>query len=296
MRKRKKLLRLQKLQRAFGSLIALVAINAILLYVKFVIIQDFTVSGLIINFVAIISILLGYYLGLGVSIVASFVFVIVNLAWLTTFELEANFLDYTRLLLIPSMTILSGYINLLQKETYLVYKHLNRNNQLLQIDEQTGLPNIEKLKQDIIKQNIIRKENKHYNYGLMMIKICFIDFLKSQMGAFKYDKMINQLVRNYQLFLGFQDEMFWVNDDSIVVLFPLGKYRKIKDAERQIKDFTYNLEFKDKKERTMVIDIQTSILLQQDIDKYFELSDTIEGLVLKLTRKVEEDIISEYTR
>ncbi|TLG75462.1 hypothetical protein [Culicoidibacter larvae] len=283
--------RLVKLQQVYGLLILLIIINGVLLYVKIFITQSFDWVDLIINFGALVAVSIGYFGGIAAAAIFGFLYIVWYTVWLTTYAPSPIWIDYVRIILIPTMCGMASYVRRLQIDVMIAYRRLKKAGAITLIDERVGIANLSAFEDDLGVQESIREQYPRYRYMVSILRIEFIDFIKDELGVEPFYDLINSLHIKYQNILSINEKMYWNGKDAFMFLLPYGAEERGKNLKRLLIEASLNTSTFEQ------LSIQVKYGMTNNIElKHIIQVKGVDGALYKLRQLTEEDIDGEYIR
>lgn len=198
---------------------------------------------------------------------ASYIFYI-NLAM----NIEINYICYIWMVCIPIVAITSGKLS----SNITVLQNTNRNlkeeyENLVRIDEQTGLGNIKLFYRDLDREMSKSKRHK-VPCTLMLVKLPYYKEIKKIIGENKTNKLIKDISNVISQCTRNEDEIYTIENDTIAIIMPNTDINGADIVRNRIKEGISNLNLKLMEEKKYVnIDNKVSILqYKKDISSAIE--------------------------
>lgn len=284
---------LHKLTWGYALLIGLALLQEQLVFWNIYETQAFTVQDLLFNAAALVALLAGLLLPVGVSVVAIFVYLVGYLVWLATYA-PPEVMIISWFLLIPANILVAALI-----KTFLIRtsRYLERITELErkipQVDPYTSLGNKEAFADAIVKQsNLARRYSDKYGFCLALFKIEFLPLVQESLGSERYAALLLELSDTIQKQLRYEDSKFFVDNGRFVVICPMTNVEFLESLTERIKKAMMDIPFTDQKERPLKLVIRSGALVFQP--EQFEKYENVDGVIAALERNTETDLIGEY--
>ncbi|WP_018751763.1 GGDEF domain-containing protein [Paenibacillus sanguinis] len=284
---------LHRLVWGYALLIAIALLQEQLVFWHIYTTQAFTVQDLLLNAAALLALLAGLLLPVGISIVGVFVFFVGYLVWLATYA-PPQVITISWLLLIPANILVATLI-----KTYLIRsgRYLERIRELERkiprTDPYTSLGNKDALADAIINQsNLARRNPEQYNFSLALFKIDFLPLVQESLGSQRYTALLQELSDTIQKQIRHEDSKFFVDHARFVIICPMTRAEFLEPLTERIKQAMMAVPFADLKGRPLKLVIRTGALVFQP--DQFEKYANVDSIIAALERNAETDLIGEY--
>lgn len=284
---------LHRLVWGYALLIAIALLQLQVIFWNTYVNQAFSVQDLLFNAAALVALLAGLLLPVGVSVVALFVFMVSYLVWLATFA-PPQVMLITWLLLIPANLLVAALI-----KTYLIRsgRYLERIKELeLKVpttDPYTSLGNKHAFADAIVNQaNLARRNPDKYSFCLVMFKIDFLPLVQESLGSRRYSALLLELSDTIQRQLRYEDSKFYIENGRFIIICPMTRNEFLEPLTERIKQTLMSVPFNDLRERPLKLVIRAGALVFRP--DQFEQYSNVEGIIASLERNTETDLIGEY--
>lgn len=255
--------------------------------------HTYGVEELLLNAAALVALLAGLLLPVGVSVVVIFVFMVCYLVWLATYA-PTDVLTGASFLLIPANAFVAALI-----KTYLIrasrfleqLERLGQRNP--QVDLHTTLGNKDAFADALVKQsNLARRHPEKYGFCVVMFKIEFLPLVQESLGSQGYAALLVDLSDTIQKQLRYEDYKFFIDQGRFIIICPLTPAGFLESLTNRIKKAMMDVPFMDLKGRWLKLVIRSGALVfhAEQFGKY----ENVDGIITALERNTETDLIGEY--
>lgn len=284
---------LHGLKWGYILLIAMALLQEVLVFWNIYNTQSYTLKDLLFNALALLALLVGMLLPVGVSVVAVFVFFVLYLVWLATYA-PPEVLVISWLLLIPANMLVAALIKtfMIRSNRFLErLEELERRNP--QVDPHTTLGNKEAFTDAIVKQsNLARRYPDRYGFCVAMFKIEFLPLVQESLGSQGYSTLLLDLSDTIQKQLRYEDYKFFIDGGRFVIICPMTRPEFLESMTERIKRAMMDMPVMDLKGRPLKLVIRSGALVFQP--DQFSKYENIDGVISALERNTETDLIGEF--
>jgi GGDEF domain-containing protein len=284
---------LRNVDIGYASLIALLLVEQLVVYLNLYFNQTYSGWEIGASIGALASLLAGFFIPVGYSVVGVFLFSVTYLVWLTTHG-RSNALEMTWLLIIPANVLMASFFKNRLIRTKRIIERLNDlKDTNPSIDLDTGLGNKEALADTLTKQsNLARRYNDKYDFLMAMFKIEFLPLVLESLGSERYSKFLLEISNTIQQQIRYEDSKFSIDMGRFIVLCPLTDRDFFPIVTDRIKSSMMNLSFEDKNGQLLKLVVRASIL---EFEKeQFDLYQRVDDVIATLERGTETDLVAEY--
>lgn len=239
------------------------------------------------------ALLIGFFLPVGVSTVAVFVYLVTYFVWLSTLA-PIHALTLSWILLLPANTAIAVFIKLaLVRSRRFIRRleQLRKTNPDIDID--TSLGSKEAFESTLVKQaNLANRYSDQYGFCIMMFKLDFLPLTRENVGSHRFARLIVELSNTIQKQIRYEDYKFSIGEGRFIILCPLTKPEYLKSLMDRIKVAMMNVPFRDKKGMSLKLVVRAGGLVFQK--EQFSRYEHIDDVISALERNTETDLIGEY--
>ncbi len=284
---------LRSVDLGYSILIILLLIEQSAIFIHLYIKQSYSAWDFAASLGALIAILFGFTVRLGISVVIVFLFIVTYIVWLATSG-RSDVLDLTWLLFIPANVLITSFIKNRIVRTKRIMERLEDLKQTNPaIDLDTGLGNKESFNDTLIKQaNLARRYSDKYDFAMALFKIEFLPLVLESLGQGRYSKFLLEISNTIQKQIRHEDYKFSIDMGRFIVLCPLTDRDFFPVVTDRIKNAMMNLGIEDKNGQPLKLVVKSSIH-EFDIEQ-FELYRKVDDVIAMLERDTEIDLVAEY--
>ncbi|MHA2855768.1 GGDEF domain-containing protein [Paenibacillus lautus] len=284
---------LRRVEFGYFLLIALAVAQQALLFWHIHVNQSFTFMEFMFSIGSLAALLIGFFLPVGVSTVAVFVYLVTYFVWLSTLA-PIHALTLSWILLLPANTAIAVFIKLaLVRSRRFIRRleQLRKTNPDIDID--TSLGSKEAFESTLVKQaNLAHRYSDQYGFCIMMFKLDFLPLTRENVGSHRFAKLIVELSNTIQKQIRYEDYKFSIGEGRFIILCPLTKPEYLKSLMDRIKVAMMNVPFRDKKGMSLKLVVRAGGLVFQK--EQFSRYEHIDDVISALERNTETDLIGEY--
>lgn len=284
---------LRRVEFGYFLLIALAIVQQALLFWYIHVNQSFTFMEFIFSVGSLAALLIGFFLPVGVSTVAVFVYLVTYFVWLSTLA-PIHALTLSWILLLPANAAIAVFIKLaLVRSRRFIRRleQLRKTNPDIDID--TSLGSKEAFESTLVKQaNLANRYSDQYGFCIMMFKLDFLPLTRENVGSHRFARLIVELSNTIQKQIRYEDYKFSIGEGRFIILCPLTKPEYLKSLMDRIKVAMMNVPFRDKKGMSLKLVVRAGGLVFQK--EQFSRYEHIDDVIAALERNTETDLIGEY--
>lgn len=284
---------LRRVEFGYFLLIALAVVQQALLFWHIHVNQSFTFMEFMFSLGSLAALLMGFFLPVGVSTVAVFVYLVTYFVWLSTLA-PIHALTLSWILLLPANTAIAVFIKLaLVRSRRFIRRleQLRKTNPDIDID--TSLGSKEAFESTLVKQaNLANRYSDQYGFCIMMFKLDFLPLTRENVGPHRFARLIVELSNTIQKQIRYEDYKFSIGEGRFIILCPLTKPEYLKSLMDRIKAAMMNVPFRDKKGMSLKLVVRAGGLVFQK--EQFSRYEHIDDVISALERNTETDLIGEY--